>query len=118
MKKERIQCNSAECNSVPAGSAWQTESSGASLPHGPEVSYGVPFRWSASRLLASDMRSVLCSTLNGSKSKKLYHNDSASCDNLLNLGSWTVDEFLGRYVMYTNHLGRSTSFKCNNEDCA
>jgi hypothetical protein len=30
------------------------------MPHGPEVSYGIPFRWSASRLLASDMRSVLC----------------------------------------------------------
>jgi hypothetical protein len=53
------------------------------------VSYGIPFRWSASRLLASDMRSVVCGS---------HHNDTAACDALINLPKWTVDKFLGTYV--------------------
>lgn len=96
MKKERIRCNSAQCNAAQS-TTWKTESRAANMPHGAEVSYGVPFRWSATRLLASDMRAALCSTLNGSGSRKLYHNDSIQCDSLLNLGSWTVDKFLRSY---------------------
>ena len=30
------------------------------LPHGPEVSYGIPFRWSTARALSSDMRKIAC----------------------------------------------------------
>ena len=48
-------------------------------------------------MLASDMRAVLCSTIgaNGSAQTGIrYHNNSASCDALLNLGSWTMDKFL------------------------
>lgn len=50
-------------------------------------------------MLASDMRSVLCSTIGGmyTGSKRVYHNDSAACDALLSLGSWTVDKFLKSY---------------------
>jgi hypothetical protein len=59
MKKQRIRCNSQECSAASAPS-WMTETDRQAMPHGPEVSYGIPFRWSASRLLASDMRSVLC----------------------------------------------------------
>lgn len=48
MKVKRVRCNSLECDAASAPS-WRTESSGTALPHGPEVSYGIPFRWSASR---------------------------------------------------------------------
>ena len=49
------------------------------------------------RLLASDMRSVLCSALDDSKQTRSHHNDSASCDALLNMASWTMDKFLKAY---------------------
>ena len=52
MKKERIRCNAQECSAASAAadpSAWKTELGRGSLPHGPEVSYGIPFRWSTTR---------------------------------------------------------------------
>ena len=52
MRKRRIRCNALECDAASAASqpsSWRSESGSASLPHGPEVSYGIPFRWSASR---------------------------------------------------------------------
>lgn len=52
MKQERIRCNAQECNaasSASASSSWKVERDGRNLPHGAEVSYGIPFRWSASR---------------------------------------------------------------------
>jgi hypothetical protein len=48
MTKKRTRCNKQECNAASAP-AWKTENNKGSLPHGPEVSYGIPFRWSASR---------------------------------------------------------------------
>jgi hypothetical protein len=58
------------------------------------------------RLLAADMRSLLCSAMNntgsagtetGSSSRR-YHNDTAACDALLNIPGWTVDGFIKSYV--------------------
>lgn len=102
MKQERVRCNAGECNaasSASSSSSWKTESDARDLPHGAEASYGIPFRWSASRLLASDMRSVLCSALNSTNyTKRSYHNDSAKCDALLNLPAWTIDGFMQRYA--------------------
>lgn len=52
MKQERIRCNAQECNAASqasGSSSWKVERDDRSLPHGPEVSYGIPFRWSASR---------------------------------------------------------------------
>jgi hypothetical protein len=102
MRKKRVRCNALECSAASAP-AWKTETDSQGMPHGPEVSYGIPFRWSASRLLASDMRSVLCSALNGSNStatgsaKRGYHNDTGRCDALLSMPAWTVDGFVRSY---------------------
>lgn len=104
MQKHRQRCSTEQCNAIPT--AWKTEFSNTDLPHGPEVSYGIPFRWSASRLLASDMRSVLCSamkTADPSSGARYYHNDSAECDALLNLSAWTVDNFIKSYADNTFH---------------
>jgi len=102
MKKQRIRCSAQECDAASAASAsgsWKTETTRKDMPHGPEVSYGIPFRWSASRLLASDMRSVLCSALNSSgHAKRSYHNDSSACDALLNLPAWTLEAFVKGYA--------------------
>ena len=99
MKKRRIKCNAMECDAASAASqasSWRTEAGNKNLPHGPEVSYGIPFRWSASRLLASDLRSLVCSSSSGDSRK--YHNDSAACDQLLNLSSWKMSEFWGVFA--------------------
>jgi hypothetical protein len=105
MKKQRIRCSAQECNAASAASSpgsWKTETTRKDLPHGPEVSYGIPFRWSASRILASDMRSVLCSALNSSShTKRSYHNDSLACDSLLHLPSWTLEAFVKGYSDHT-----------------
>jgi hypothetical protein len=65
-----------KCNTCSGPPRWKTESGLFDLPHGPEVSYGIPFRWSASRLLSADVREMVC----GSR-----HNHSDSCNSLLNL---------------------------------
>ncbi len=52
MKQERVRCNAQECNaasSASGASSWKLERDDRNLPHGPEVSYGIPFRWSTSR---------------------------------------------------------------------
>ena len=101
MKSERILCNALECDaasSVSSPSSWKLERDSRSLPHGPEVSYGIPFRWSTSRLLASDMRAMLCSAFLGPDSNIKYHNDTAACDSLLNMSAWTKDSFMHAYT--------------------
>lgn len=100
MKVKRTRCNAQECSAASEASkasAWKTELGSSPLPHGPEVSYGIPFRWSAARLLASDMRSLVCSSLSGGE-KRRYHNDSAACDALLNMSAWTTDGFFPAYA--------------------
>lgn len=72
-QKKRQMCGA--CSPPPK---WKTESGNSDLPHGPEVSYGIPFRWSASRLLAADVRSMVC----GSR-----HNSSKECDDLMNFNN-------------------------------
>lgn len=64
------------CSAVPV---WRTEDGMQDLPHGPEVSYGIPFRWSASRLLAAELKDVIC--MGG------RHNNTDQCNSLLNLSS-------------------------------
>ena len=87
MRKERRQKCSTSCSAPPK---WKTEFSNQELPHGPEVSYGIPFRWSAARLLAADMRAMVC----GSR-----HNRSLQeCDEaLLNTAEWTPQNFAKKY---------------------
>lgn len=81
------------CNTCSAPPAWRTEFTNEPLPHGPEVSYGIPFRWSASRLLAADMRSAVCSSGNASTKEE--------CDALLNLQEWTMQNFIKKYMTGT-----------------
>lgn len=81
-----------KCNTCSAPPAWRTEFTNTPLPHGPEVSYGIPFRWSAARLLAADTRAAVC----GSR-----HNTSRECDDLLNLPAWNSQNFMQRYMTGT-----------------
>lgn len=80
-----------KCSTCSAPPVWRTEFTDEPLPHGPEVSYGIPFRWSASRLLAADMRAAVC----GSR-----HNDTKECDSLLNLSGngWSKQQFMQKYM--------------------
>ena len=48
------------------------------------------------RLLAADVRSLLCSSTG--ESNKRYHNDSAACDAMLNLTSWSPEEFFDKFA--------------------
>jgi hypothetical protein len=94
MKSKRMRCGPQQCNAA-TDPVWKTEFDAHAMPHGPEVSYGIPFRWSSARLLASDLRSIVCS-LGGSQRR--HHNDTAACDDLLNLPAWTMHSFLERYA--------------------
>lgn len=78
-----------KCDTCSAPPVWRTEFSNEPLPHGPEVSYGIPFRWSAARLLASDMRAAACGR---------RRNDTKECDSLLNLANWNPQQFMQRYM--------------------
>jgi hypothetical protein len=106
MKERRVGCGPQQCNAANSP-VWKTEFDTQSLPHGPEVSYGIPFRWSTSRLLASDMRSVLCSAIRSASDAsananttrpRTHHDGSAECDGLLNLPAWTMRAFLEAYA--------------------
>ena len=89
LEQERRQ----RCNTCSAPPAWKMEAGdNNNMPHGPEASYGIPFRWSASRLLAADMRAMVC----GSR-----HNQSTECNRLLNLPEWTSSKFAQRYMTGT-----------------
>ena len=81
-----------KCNTCSKPPIWKAEFNNEPLPHGPEVSYGIPFRWSAGRLLAADMRAAVC----GSR-----HNTTKECDKLLNLDKWTPEQFMQRYMTGT-----------------
>jgi hypothetical protein len=48
MRTERTRCYAQECNAASA-LKWKVEGRTGDLPKGPEVSYGIPFRWSAAR---------------------------------------------------------------------
>lgn len=89
MKTQRRQ----RCSQCSAPPVWKTEFSNEDLPHGPEVSYGIPFRWSASRLLAADARAAAC------EGKR--HNISVECDSLLRLENWTPEQFMQHYMTGT-----------------
>lgn len=73
------------------------------LPAGPEVSYGIPFRWSASRMLAKEAKRVLCGLHHSSAGldgTAGYHNDTAAClEGVMQTGgagsgAWSADGFL------------------------
>lgn len=95
MRSRRLRCGPQQCNAADS-QQWKTEFDAQSLPHGPEVSYGIPFRWSSARLLASDLRSIVCSSLGSAQ--KTHHNDTEACDALLNLPAWTMSSFLQTYA--------------------
>lgn len=48
------------------------------------------------RLLAADVRSLLCSSTG--EGNKRYHNDSGACDAMLNLTSWSPEEFFDKFA--------------------
>jgi hypothetical protein len=80
MKSTRQSC--AACSAPPK---WMDQSGDTPLPGGAEVSYGTPFRWSASRMLASDMRSIICGS---------HHNTSTACNKMLNTSAWGIGNFI------------------------
>lgn len=84
MRSERRKCG--ECSGVPE---WWTENGGQTMPAGAEVSYGLPFRWSASRMLAGEVRGMLCGT---------NHNTSSECAAMLQVSEWTLDAFIRNLV--------------------
>ena len=96
MKRRRLRCNARECDAASAP-AWKTDNGRDALPHGPEVSYGIPFRWSASRLLASDVKSALCSALASHRARR-YHNDTDECNALLSVSEWSTEGFLKSFA--------------------
>ncbi len=82
-----------KCNKCSKPPEWKTEDGTESMPHGPEVSYGIPFRWSASRLLAADLKAMVC----GSR-----HNNTEECNSLLNIDAWKQKSgFAERYMTGT-----------------
>jgi hypothetical protein len=88
MEKKRKTCNS--CPPLPK---WEDQG-GDALPRGAEVSYGIPFRWSASRLLAADVKFWLCGK---------HHNDTDACRESMNEAAWGLESFIDHF---TNDAGR------------
>lgn len=86
MKSTRQKCGT--CSPVPKWLVEQT--SNIELPDGPEVSYGKPFRWSASRLIASDIKAAVCG---GQK-----HRNTPECAAMLSVPEWTLERFMGTLV--------------------
>lgn len=82
-----------KCDVCSPPPVWKTESGMFDLPHGPEVSYGIPFRWSASRLLAADVRTMVC----GSR-----HNDSQACSLLLKEQGFATKEAFSQAFFGSN----------------
>jgi hypothetical protein len=83
LQKKRRSCKT--CSPLPT---WQDQKQG-SLPKGPEVSYGIPFRWSASRLLAGDVKSWLCGK---------HHAETATCRALINDTAWGLESFINHFT--------------------
>lgn len=84
-KTKRQKCGT--CSPLPK---WMVEESTTRQLDDPEVSYGKPFRWSASRLVASDIKAAIC---DGQK-----HQNNPECAALLNVPEWTLDKFMGNLV--------------------
>lgn len=57
---------------------------------GNEVSYGIPFRWSASRMLAADVKEALCG--GGA------HNDTEACGSLMRMENWELHAFMRAFT--------------------
>lgn len=93
MREKRQQCS--KCSPRPT---WVTELDSTKM--NPEVSYGIPFRWSASRLLASDLKSIIC---NGN------HVTSEECNMLIHEANWTMDKFAEYFVSDVRSLLRNIS---------
>lgn len=73
------------CNQCTPPPIWQTENVIQKKPMlaGPEVSYGIPFRWSGSRMLAGDLWRTL---------------SSLDLITQVNHSAWTLDEFIKRFT--------------------
>jgi hypothetical protein len=100
LKEVRQKCDT--CSGTPV---WKTEKSDEELPSGPEVSYGIPFRWSAARLLAADIQKVLCGTIASA---------GAACTELLNIDAWDLDNFIGNFMGTSSNLFKgNTTFETN-----
>lgn len=82
MKQRRQYCDT--CSPLPTWKYQAPDDVLHPLPKGPEVSYGVPFRWSGARLLAADVKKAVCGSL---------HDSSQACKDKLNLDAW-VDKAL------------------------
>jgi hypothetical protein len=85
---DRMKIQRQRCDTCPKPPTW-TDFRGNELPSGPEVSYGIPFRWSSSRLLAADVKLWLCGS---------HHNDSSTCNMLLNETAWGLESFLDYFT--------------------
>lgn len=86
MREQRVRCN--ECSPLPKWEYVHNQGSGSYQVKNltsPEVSYGIPFRWSSARLLAASAKSAIC----GSRS-----NQTEACLSLLNQTSWQGNNFM------------------------
>lgn len=77
------------CSAPPTYVVSNLEDSGEIFTSvAPETSYGIPFRWSASRMLAADLKSLLCGS---------HHNTTAACESLVNTPEWEIQKFINHF---------------------
>lgn len=81
------------------------------LPAGPEVSYGIPFRWSASRVLAKEAKRILCGLHHAGAAEMegpaSYHNNTAAClESVLRNDSWSMQNFMQVFLGQSEGLMR------------
>lgn len=82
IRKTRRRCTGSQsCSPLPQ----YYDDEGVNKRPKSEVSYGVPFKWSASRLMASQIKKSACGG---------NHNSTSACETLLNLPEWEIDKFI------------------------
>ena len=80
MRNVRRRCTGGQCSAPPA---FYDDVGNNPLRN--EVSYGLPFKWSPSRLMAAQIKKAACGG---------NHNATQACDTLLNLPEWEIDKFI------------------------
>jgi hypothetical protein len=94
VKTSRAKCS--QCSPPPTF----VNSKGASIQ--PESSFGIPFRFSASRMAAADLRRLVCDGMGGEQ----------NCSKMLKSAAWTSSNFMRTLLTSPSdlfELGRTTS---------
>jgi hypothetical protein len=95
------------CGTCPLPPTWKYGAdTGKDLPKGAEASYGIPFRWSASRLLAADVKQWLCGK---------HHNDTTICRNLINDTAWGLESFIDHFTHDASKLFHNQDSRLKHE---